>query len=337
MRTRSIACALPLSLALAVAVLAGGCGNKVQSCVDSECAAGNKCIALAGDVRCRKTCSSNTDANTSCPFGYNCEDPASTGTAFCVQSEARRTDGQPLQSKPTGQWGSPCVATKGLHNPDCDVDQGFLCYAQLPTDAQAYCTRYDCTKDDECGPGFWCSTINRTPNADTPKRGGIGDVQSVCLRRTFCATCGADVDCPDVAGTHQHCIHDNGISFCAPECTGAGTCPTEAKCILANLGSTMICYPRSKACVGDGSICSPCRADSDCGDDGVCIKGDYTTEKSCAKKASSCSACPTSIKTPPVSVGCLKEATDTQPANYCFGLYSIAGEPSDIGCYSPSR
>jgi hypothetical protein len=320
-------------------VASAACGSGVAPCDQSKCLPGNQCIAYAGEVRCRKVCTSNTDPATNCPFNYTCQDQQTGGPAFCVQDLATGPNGKPLDQKPSGQWGATCGANKGIDNPDCDGAQGFKCYGQSPTDAKAYCTRYDCTRDAECGAGFWCAQINVTPNASQASRTSVGQVQAVCLRRTYCATCVVDLDCPDIEGTHQHCVKDdNGAPFCAPECVGPGTCHVEAKCIPITDGAkTSICYPRAKTCVGDGSLCAPCRVDTDCGADGACIQGDYTTEKSCAKKMQSCKACPSSIKTPARDIGCLTTATQTLPANYCMGLYSIDGTPSDFGCYSPDR
>jgi hypothetical protein len=229
-----------------------------------------------------------------------------------------------------------------LTNPDCDTEQGFKCYGQLPTDADAYCTRYDCTKDDDCGPGFWCGQVNETPNAAAATRTTFGPVRKVCLRREYCATCTADLDCPDIKGTKQHCIPDvQGNLFCTPECLSPGTCPTEAKCIPGSTPNVNICYPRAKVCVGDGSLCSECRVDTDCGADGACVRGGYTTERCCAKKVANCSACPAMV--PPIpdlparKTFC-SDPSASQPASYCYGVYTIAGQvKSDIGCYSPDR
>lgn len=308
-------------------------------CDSSKCLAGNTCILFQGLSKCRKTCSSNTDAQTSCPFGYICKDANSDGAPFCVASTALTASGAPLVEKPQGQWGAPCAASKGLSNPDCDGDQGFQCYGQSPTDAAAYCTRYDCTKDDDCGPGFWCGKVNATPDVANASRKTFGQERNVCLRRTYCATCATDVDCPTIEGTPQACLTDaNNGKFCAPQCNGPGTCPTEAKCITVDRGDQTFCYPRAKVCVGDGSLCAPCRVDTDCGADGVCLKGDYTTERSCATKVDKCTSCPKSVaNVPGHAVGCLDTPSSTQPANYCFGIYQIAAQPSDIGCWSPDR
>jgi hypothetical protein len=345
---------LTLSAIFGVVAAVAACSSDpapATGCDDSKCAAGYKCLTLDGEKECRKTCSSNSESG-SCPFGYTCTDTLSGESPFCVQSTAVRDDGQPLVKKPSGQWGWACQANLGFENEGCDTEQGFYCYGISPTDGDAYCTRYECTDSAECGPGFWCGQINRKPNVTTTKRSAPGDVQNVCLRRTYCATCTSDVDCPTVGGRAQHCVDvedDGGSKACMPECDSDQACNNEAYCADVGLDAK-VCYPRAKACVGDGSLCAPCRVDTDCGDDGVCVKGQYTTERTCAKKStSSCGtrdelkrgSCPESVdlNNKAVGVACLGAVFDEVPADYCHGVYAIGGKtPSpDIGCWSPKR
>ena len=201
-----------------------------------------------------------------------------------------------------------------------------------------------CTQDSDCGPGFGCTSVNATPNVENAKRTTVDQVQNVCVRRAYCSTCVSDVDCPSVAGVAQHCITDSlGHPFCAPECQATANCNNEAKCatvVLPDSTQKKVCYPRSTVCVGDGSLCSSCRVDTDCGEDGICIKGEYTTERFCAKKATNadCTKCPTKVTTPARTVGCLTSASDLSPAGYCFGVYSLNGQAgADLGCWTPDR
>jgi len=326
------------------------------TCDSAKCAPGNECLPLDGEVKCRKTCSSNSDPATSCPFGYTCTDTETEGVPpFCIQDTALNAEGKPIEKKPSGQWGAKCQANLGIENPGCDTEQGFFCYGVSPTDGDAYCTRYDCEKDSDCGAGFWCGKINQTPNVQTAKRTTIGEVQNVCLRRTYCSTCRVDLDCPPVGGTPQHCVDDaNGGRFCAPECDSSQSCPTEARC--ATVGDVKVCYPRANVCVGDGSLCSPCRVDTDCGEDGVCVKGQYTTEKTCAKKSTkSCETKNAQGQTVPAQgscqedislegkekanlVRCLGAVFEEVPKDYCHGMYLIGTQGGgDIGCWTPDR
>ncbi len=345
-KVRSLACA---SLFTGLAVLAA-CSTDRQivvvpapPCDSTKCAAGNTCLALDGVTKCRKTCASNDDPATSCPFGYTCTDtrPGEEVSPFCVQDRAVRADGAPLVKKERGQWGALCRANLGVESEDCDTAQGFYCYGTTPTDGEAYCTRYDCVEDAECGAGFWCGKINQTPNVMTAKRLTIGETQNVCLRRTYCSTCTSDIDCPAVAGRPQHCIADSaGAQFCSPECEATTNCPLEARCatVTSGAGSVKVCYPRATVCVGDGSLCTPCRVDTDCGDDGACVKGEYTTERFCAKKVTACTECPKTVAEPKRTVGCSSKGSERLPMNHCVGLYAIKGTVgADIGCWTPDR
>jgi len=324
------------SLFIRVAVLLGSlvllaapaaCSD--DTCDDAQCAPGNRCLPLNGETRCRKTCTSNSDPLSNCPFGYTCTDTRSGAPPFCVQDEAKVTP------KPAGQWGAPCRANLGAENPDCDREQGFFCYGALPTDANAYCTRYDCATDRECGAGFGCETVNQTPNIAAARRLTVGATQKICRRRAYCSTCTADVDCPTVNGIGQRCIPDaNGASFCTSVCTSSANCPKDAQCVDAGI-DVPVCYPRATVCVGDGSLCSPCRVDTDCGEDGVCVQGEFTTERSCAKRASSCSACPRTAGN--AQVGCSTSGLPNVPRSYCYGVYEIGGSAADIGCWTPNR
>lgn len=334
-------------LTLAGAGVLVACSSEVirkapPACDSSKCAPGNECLPLNGEVKCRKTCSSNADPATSCPFGYTCTDTETGASPFCVQDSAvRDDDGAPLVKKPTGQWGASCQASLGIENPDCDTEQGFWCYGESPTDANAYCTRYYCESDSDCGAGFWCGKINRRPNVQTAKR-TFGEVDRVCLRRTYCAPCRVDLDCPPVKGVAQHCVDDVADGrFCAPECDTSQACLNEAYC--GDVGGVKVCYPRAKVCVGDGALCAPCSVDDDCAE-GVCAKGSFTTEKACTKKVSSCEECPKTLESPARGVGCSREELDTVPKDHCLGLYKL-GEPRtpdepqgyDIGCWTPDR
>lgn len=346
-RASAKARAFAFSLVFGGIALTAACSDDNAECVDSKCAPGNSCLPLNGVTKCRKTCSSNDTAATSCPYGYTCTDTLTGVSPFCVQTTALRDDGTPLQKR-DGQWGAPCQPNLGMeNNPACDGEQRFLCYGTSPTDGASYCTRYDCEKDSDCGPGFWCGKANRQPNVQTAKRGTVGDVVNVCLRREYCATCAVDLDCPTLSGKKQYCLTDpNGAGYCTPACDSNQSCPNEAVCQVAGNGA-MACVPRAGVCVGDGSLCSPCRVDTDCGADGACVKGQYTTEKACAKKStSSCGdkdnptqgSCPKELTDgSKAQVRCLGSVFEQVPADYCHGIYFIGTDGGDIGCWTPKR
>jgi hypothetical protein len=337
---RSISPVLAIAL-VAFAPAACSDDDAPAGCVDSKCAAGNKCIALDGATKCRKTCSSNLEAQKACPYGYTCTDTLNGAGPFCIEIAARNGEGKPITQK-AGQWGQQCQPNLGLENPACDLGQGFYCYAQTPTDATAYCTRYECGTDRDCGAGFYCGKVNQTPNIATAKRFTEGDVLAVCLRRTYCTPCVSDIDClpTEPSKITQRCVGDqNGTgSFCTPVCKASADCQKDARCVDAGL-EERVCYPRAGACTGDGSLCSPCRSDADCGQEGICVKGEYTDEKACAKRApgGDCAQCPkTADVAPKADIRCSTASSEVLPKGYCVGLYTL-GEGGDLGCFTPPR
>jgi hypothetical protein len=211
---------------------------------------------------------------------------------------------------------------KGLDkNPDCDNADQFFCNGEAPTDANSYCTQFNCTTDRDCAGGYYCGSINQYPNVQTTVS-RINQTIKVCLKRDYCAPCRTDLDClPTANNAPSHCVADkNGSPICAPECASDKACNTEAFCAAVDGVTAKVCYPRAGVCVGDGGLCAPCRADSDCLKDGVqgaCVRGEFNTEKSCAVP---------SVKT------CL-DASGNPVSGACAGLVSEAPAPSKVGCY----
>jgi hypothetical protein len=330
-------------------------GGAAPACDDTKCLPGNKCLALGDEVKCRKTCSSNIDPAASCPYNYTCV--SSDTEPFCVADTNALTKGDK-------QWGASCSPTGGIdNNPDCDTAQGFFCYGTSPTDASAYCTRYTCTTDRDCAATYYCGSANVSPNVKTTKR-SLGDTQKVCLKRTYCTPCTADLDCPNSPeGKPQHCVADHSTpakTYCTPECGTNDNCNEEAKCVgytTASGQATKVCVPRAGVCVGDGSVCAPCLSDDDCLKDGeakgtgLCIHGQYySTERSCAKKANNpCAAdgstpstdCPAEFAGTQTQMRCLggiDSFTPYVPPNYCHGLVKFgASGGADIACFTPAR
>jgi hypothetical protein len=334
--------------ALALALVSPACSSKsTAGCVDSNCAEGNKCLELDGEVRCRKVCSSNHDPSTSCPFNHTCV-PRDGAESFCVKNALELTEGP-------GLWGTPCVASQGIDNPACDADQGFFCYGTAPNDGAAYCTLYGCGSDSECAAGYYCGDVNSSPNVASPVR-IVGATEKVCLKRTYCAPCRGDMDCPAQGGVEQRCVaDDDGNQFCATTCANNGNCPYDARCVEGPAEDAMVCYPRAGRCVGDGSVCSPCRSDADC-PEGACVQGKYTTEKHCTVASKiTCTVgtggvqpgvhydCPT-LTEPTELVRCIgsgdkiskDQGLESVPPNHCHGLYRL-DKSIDVGCWTPDR
>lgn len=351
--TRSFAIA-PL-VGLGMSILFACSSNKSTTptstaCVDTQCAANNKCINDGNTTECRLVCTSQAG----CPDKYRCVEGGPNNATYCAPLTGYSAGIVPNNK---GQWGAHCAAVLDPKskaavdssldaNPACDTDQSFWCYAQTPTDGEAFCTQYQCQSDSECKGGWYCATINSWPDISHVKR-TVRQTTTVCLPRTYCATCQNDIDCPSVDGATQHCVAgSDGAKFCSPECANDGNCRLDATCQANDATGTNVCIPRAGTCKGDGSFCEPCRSDLDCSGDGVCITEQYSGEKYCGvKSGKACSVvnnalvadCPTTnaAKTPAVSC-----QTDTSnpfiPKDYCFGIInfgSTTDEQAD-GCWT---
>jgi hypothetical protein len=158
------------------------------------------------------------------------------------------------------------------NNPACDAQDSFGCYGVSPTDANAFCTVFDCQADSDCPGGWWCATVNAAPNVTTTTP-SFGKTRAVCLPREYCAVCQMDHDCPRAAdgATQQHCVSDpNGGGFCTPQCGTTADCKADA-----------ICTKQWGVCAQ-----ATCKADSDCNAGGVtekCFAG--TCGVPCARDA----------------------------------------------------
>ena len=174
---------------------------------------------------CRKVCTQQGQ----CPGGSYCND--GQPQSWCVPSTLELTRG-------AGQWGTPCSASGGRDaNPACDSYDNFLCYGAAPTDANAFCTYFDCVLDADCPGGWWCATVDDAPNVLIASRSfGATSTNRVCLPRQYCAPCQMDHDCsPAQDGSQEHCVagtaDPGGGSLCAPQCATIDDCPLDATCV----------------------------------------------------------------------------------------------------------
>ena len=337
-------------------------------CDAAQCLPNNTCAsgwattpdALNADpstktTACRLTCTKPTD----CPFNYTCVG-GDNGTGYCAKDRYAYTataKGEPAGGAP---WGAPCDPTKGFDtNADCDTSQSFWCYGVSPTDANAFCTQFECKDDADCPGGWWCAQINDSPNVTSAKRSfwGADKVITACLPRiyqnkpgTYCAPCKADVDCPSDGTTPQHCVsadaNGGDEKVCATECQADANCPPDEKCADPGTG-TQVCVPRAATCNGDGSFCSPCHSDADCtssAGQGYCVQADYSTEHFCTVPTPTCTysstsgftdSCPTlpaGAKPPNTTtdgVGCSYNNQAGIPLKQCYG-----GNAFGLGCYT---
>ncbi len=307
----------------------------IPACDSAKCNPGNKCISDGTETKCRLLC----DSQSGCPKNYHCK--GGSPDSYCV---ADRVAYAPSEK---GQWGAACNPTLGIDkNTDCDLDQNFWCFAATPTDGRAYCTQYLCIDDTDCAGGYTCTKINTAPNAVESKR-SFGATVSVCQKRDYCAPCASDIDCPrSLDGRKQFCaIAGNGTAFCSASCENDDNCPLDAECRGLGDGNNA-CFPRAGSCVGDGSLCSPCRNDEDC-PNGACLTADYSSERFCSVLSKKpCSAtekgdCPKANTTQGVACFPNDKSPDV-PKDSCIGLVQQGvddeGQPNKaIGCWTRDR
>ena len=201
--------------ACAVEGASAGCAT----CDPTQCLPKNDCIkgyalkadAIAGDTSkeattCRLKCSVPTD----CPFNYHCI-ASDSGQGYCAKD---RPAGNGADYKPTTtgvrpqaprRGAMPCRPDEGLrHEQACDTRRTSGATARRPTDANAFCTQYQCDDDADCPGGWWCGTINDSPERHDDEAQRLGhDDDDVCLPRaydlkpgSYCAPCKSDDDCP---------------------------------------------------------------------------------------------------------------------------------------------
>lgn len=356
----------------------GGPTDAGPTCDDAKCKPGNKCISDGMSLTCRIPCKSNDPTSPdACPAGFHCvsaptaddgtpkpnTNTAGESLSYCLK------DNSGIVPKDKGQFGYPCDPSKGFDtNADCDTSDSshpFLCYGLSPTDGDAFCTLYDCATDDNCKAGWWCATINTTPNVTSTARSfGDSQVRSACLPRawnlhpgTYPAPCKADLDCPLDEGTKQHCVDpgDGKHLVCAKVCKTASNCNFEANCIDVGIqdsggNAELVCVPRAGTLgplgameSGSGGFCSPCHSDVDCGGEGVCAHTRDATERFCTKKSGkACSVvnnmlvsdCPTAPMGSNAMVSCTTSAAsaDLAPRDQCFGVVKFTN--SNVpGCW----
>ncbi len=268
-------------LALALCALTVACSSSPAPCGKSPaCASPAACFddGAGGGPSCHRVCTRQTD----CDFNSYCNDGIAAGQPhnWCVAS----TNPIPRQDGGSGQWGAACSA-------GCDAADGFACYGLSPTDANAFCTVFDCAADTDCPGGWWCATVNAAPNYAAVTR-SFGPTRAVCLPRQYCAPCTMDHDCsPSADGTPQHCTQDTGgQGFCTPQCASNTNCPLDATCTLQwGVCGQMACSPSVSCPVPEtcmaGACRLPCAKDADCptsnGMPQHCAAGGYCSAQAC--------------------------------------------------------
>src|SRR4029077_13336547 len=134
-------------LLAAIACSSSTHSNPVK-CNPASCAAGSACVGGSGASAAGMACVGGSDAGATCqklctrqddcPFNWYCND--GQPKSWCAPSTINF-------SKQSGQFGDPCLPTGGDTTPACDTVDTFGCYGTSPTDANAFCTLFDCAQD----------------------------------------------------------------------------------------------------------------------------------------------------------------------------------------------
>ena len=286
------ACARGLVLAL---TLMAGCTN--ATVIGTACKTAGECNVAgqvcapgfnAGATICTRKCTGNT-GTMGCPVGYECypTDPAQGATCNKVLYEVDAKTGAPQLI------GHDC----GLNEPVCmtltTTNAGAICrkvpdesadpVVAVEQDPNAYCTG-SCTTDFDCPLEFRCATDY--------------DMKKKCLKRTSCAECVVDANCPT---DFPICIptKDGTSRYCTKTCAAIGDCGGTQNSAQdcqnttnAAGGAVMACVQRFGACVGTGNICDPCRTKDDCAKSkSSCAMNPGTGERMCTKQCATDADC----------------------------------------------
>jgi hypothetical protein len=145
----------------------------------------------------------------------------------------------------------------------------------LNSDPNGYCTG-SCTNDNDCPLAMKCA-------ADF-------DGVTKCLKRNVCDECQFDENCGSPSGVFQSdftkCVptKDGTSRYCTKECLSDGDCPgavKKSKWMLCQDSTSSdgtestYCLHWYGACVGQGNVCDPCRAQSDCGTGLKCVDNPF--------------------------------------------------------------
>ncbi|MCO4760784.1 MAG: hypothetical protein KC502_04725 [Myxococcales bacterium] len=152
-------------------------------------------------------------------------------------------------------------------NLDC-AKYGLSCYVTNDKTGTGICSR-GCETETDCGGGLaHCNNVE----------GAL-----VCTLPRYCDPCTSAQECGPEAPI---CAKDDkGIGFCTTSCTvNQDACSGDALCRKYGPKVTdFACMPARGSCSGDGSQCSPCKTNGDCGDNHTCFQADGSTERFCSQ------------------------------------------------------
>lgn len=305
-------------------------------CKPELCVEGNTCV----DNRCVLKCESQLD----CIVGeQECapavEDDTGADILACIYSSKSTRIGVPcpLTTECDGALacpdGTPCGPDVAMTSCSPDACKPLVCLGIGVGDADAVCTTFDCTKDEDCGASMYCGvrrlvplecgTTGAKPPPDcipaedfnkggaTIAKGPFGLIRNVCRPAGQCAPCQSNLDC-----TANHaCVNLGGQLRCAAACGTSKDCEDDASCVGG------YCAPKFGTCTG-AKFCEPCLNDRDCAASGpTWACGNPTGNQRACYDASFSEACTKNTdctKSPSGRYGSCQDTDNTPGVDSCY-------------------
>ncbi len=307
-------------------VTSAGCKNDAD-CVGQEVCENGRCII--------KKASENPAASE----GMNVTDGGSNDNVSVEPGPCSDNPQKPHYDPNSGEC-VECLLDEHCHSSvDCKTD----CTATAKQCIQNECKDAPC----ECPLGEKCDPVSKLCRADKKCPGGAqpnpdGSCPDPCkgtqcqpnespdpannckcvAHTPWCEACTSDKDC----GPRGKCVENQGVKFCAEDCTNSGTCSDTATYSCLNLGSYKACLPSvgycpclnvkcnaGKTCCKQDNACHECCSDADCKGGKVCHNVTFTcVEDKCKGKQ-----CPTGSVCDPGSGSCVCQSPC--PKGTCCG------------------
>ena len=291
----------------------GSCGNGPTRC--GLCSPGQECVN--GSCQCAPNCEGKTSGDSDGCGGKCLTDLGATGCSF---------DSDCLDDGPAPAEGAPptriCVQHTCMR-PDCLSYPQLLGCGTSTSICGPACTPHPvCTRDADCGAGYYCPANNgwrfgepgkrvcQRPACDSsPKATGCGDMFSECGLCYCTPQCG-----------NKHCGDADLSDGCGGMCTnlcslGEGGCSRDSDCVAGGVCRAGVCRPLQPCgnvnvqppdCGSGSATCGPCltpppaSTNRQCGVDpntqvnvGSCAPGERCTAEG---------QCTPAPQTPPIQV-----------------------------------
>ncbi|MBU1242658.1 hypothetical protein KKD52_01515 [Myxococcota bacterium] len=269
-------------------------------CIDFFCApqqpVGARCDDTPDCLPCdgQQTCPPESDLacmENVCSIPCGDQTDCVEGTMCAESSEVFWCVGIDFETGP-GTLGADCSVA------DC-VD-GLTCRQLFSLSGELSMCTQECNLDRECPPTMGCR-LDETG-------------AKWCHPRQFCETCQLDSQC---GYTGDLCLFsaDSSAKYCSMECDPglAGTCPADTECQAVmrcaddngwvsgcdacsggcDEGTVRYqCVHLQGACIGDGSACTGCLVDGQCGEGLSCVRGPDAWQSTCAQPCVDLGDCP---------------------------------------------